>query len=445
MCLPIPKFESLNVEFKAEWNEKKDGEGIKKSIVAFANTAGGDLYIGVADNGDVVGLTKVSEIEEKLASTIRDSISPSLMGYVTTERLNIKEKTVLKVHVDQGVQRPYTLNPRASTGVYIRLGNTSNPATLDDIARMVRESNPVAYEDRISVEQELTFDYCKDFCEKRGLTFEPKSNRTFDFWNNKFKAYTNLAYLCSDQGPLNTVIVEFRDNEKIQLLNSERITGSLFYHLDRIMEFINRTNLAWVEKPSGTSTTNPERIDHYYVQPRVVLEAVVNMLAHRDYTKMSANLIHITPQKIDLTSFGGLIEDLSVEDIVELMATECRNKKLAMLFNSLKLMESRGSGFRYIRSFYEGRSLSDLLNVSQTSFTISLPRVNAQFPVQNEDYQKILNFISSNKEASRKEIQDFLDVSQAKAISILKKMVDLQLLERIGGSRSVKYVVKSGR
>lgn len=443
MSSVIPKYESLSVEFKSEWNEKKDGEGIKKTIVAFANTVGGDLFIGVSDNGEVVGLTKVADIEEKLASSIRDNISPSLMGYVTMERIRVQGKTVLKVHVEQGSQRPYTLNPRASTGVYIRLGNTSNPATLDDIARMIRESNPLPYEDRISVEQNLTFDYCKGFCAKRGIEFEPKSNLTFGFWNPKFKAYTNLAYLCSDQSPVSTVIIEFMDNEKIQLLNSDRFTGSIFFQFDRIMEFISRSNLAWVEKPGGTFGSVPERIDHYYVEPRVILEAVVNMLAHRDYSKEPANLVHITPRQIDLTSFGGLIEGLSIENVAELMATECRNKKLAMLFNSLKLMENRGSGFRYIRSFYKGRSISDLLYVSQTSFTITLPRLNAHLPVQNKDFQEILNFIGSHKETTRKEVQQFLGVSQAKTSGILRKMVESDLIEVKGAGRSVKYRIKN--
>ncbi len=437
----IPKFESFTVEFKSEWNEKKDGEGIKKTIVAFANTVGGDLYIGVNDNGEAVGLDNPALIEEKLASSIRDNISPSLMGYVTPERLHVNGKTVLKVHVEQGAVRPYTMTPNAPTGVYVRLGNTSNLATFDDIAKMIRESNPVPFEDRIAVEQNLTFEYCKEFCAKRGMDFDPKSNLTFGFWNKRFEAFTNLAYICSDQSPVSTVMIEFADDDKLQMLNSERISGSIFRLYDFIMGFIGRSNYAWTEKPSGINGS-AERIDHYFVEPRVVLEAVVNMLAHRDYSKEPANLVHVSPQKIDLTSVGGLIEGLSIEDIAERMSTECRNKKLAMLFNSLKLMESRGSGFRYIRSFYKGRSITDLLAVSQTSFTITLPRLNVELVKGGKEYSEILNFVATAKEVSRKEVQEYLGVSQTKAVNLLKKMTEANLIEIIGGGRSIRYRLK---
>lgn len=98
----LPDHESLTVEFKSEWNEHKDGDPIKKTLVAFANTAGGDLYIGVDDEGNVVGLTDPGRVEEKLASAVRDNISPSLVGSIATEQLKIQGKSVLRVHVDAG-------------------------------------------------------------------------------------------------------------------------------------------------------------------------------------------------------------------------------------------------------------------------------------------------------------------------------------------------------
>ena len=135
----IPEYESLTVEFKESWDEKKDGMQLKKTLVAFANTVGGDIYIGVNDEGKAVGLSNPSLIEEKLASTIRDSIQPSIANLVSTERLKIGSKTILRVHVDAGNLRPYCLDPKTASGVYIRIGNTTSPASIDDIARMVRE------------------------------------------------------------------------------------------------------------------------------------------------------------------------------------------------------------------------------------------------------------------------------------------------------------------
>ncbi len=85
----IPSFESHTVEFKSQWREK-DGQTIKKTLAAFANTAGGEIYIGVNDDGTVCGLENIQTVEESLYSFVRDGIYPSISSMVTTERLFIR-------------------------------------------------------------------------------------------------------------------------------------------------------------------------------------------------------------------------------------------------------------------------------------------------------------------------------------------------------------------
>ncbi len=436
----IPKYESLTVEFKEKWDEKKDGAPIKKTIVAFANTAGGDLFIGVSDSGEIVGLESPDQIEEKLASTVRDTISPSLAGFISTERINIDGKNIVKVHVDRGWLRPYCLDPKTASGVYVRIGNTSSPASIDDIARMVRDSNPIPYEERISIEQNLTFNYFSRFCAERGLEIDPKINLTFGLWNNKLQAYTNLAYICSDQSDTAVVMINFADNDKMEIIDSDRVVGSIFKLYEEVTSFVAKSNYAWLEKPSQP---NAERIDHYFVDPRVILEATVNMLAHRDYSKKPANLVHITPDSIQLTSVGGLVDGLSIEDIAERMATECRNKKLAMLFNMLKLMESRGSGFRRIRNSYKTKSIEELLSVSETSFTITLPRQLSNTFIERQDFKQILDFVGTRKEVTRRSVQDYLQMSQSATVNTLREMVKANLLEVIGNGPATRYRIKN--
>lgn len=436
----LPKFESLTVEFKSEWNDKKDGDPIKKTIVAFANTVGGDLYIGVDDNGNAVGLSHPSETEEKLANVIRDCISPSAAELVSIERVEISGKTVLRVHVDAGSMKPYCLDPKTAGGMYVRIGNTSSPASLADITRMVRQSNPVPYESRIAFAQDLTFEACQKFCATRNVSFDPKINLDFGFWDSKRKAYTNLAFLCSDQAHFAEVLIEFADDDRFNVLRSERVEGSVFTLYQAATEFIAKTNYAWMEKPSEGRA---ERIDHFIIEPRVILEALVNSLAHRDYSLTPANLVHITPSRILLNSVGGLAPGLSVEDFAERMVTECRNPKLAHLFSALHLMENRGSGLRRIREFYRGRDLGDLLKVTETSFTITLPRVMSEVYLEKPEYQIVLNCVSSRGEATREEIQTELGAGRSKTAVIIREMMDKNILERRAGGRSARYCVKN--
>ena len=94
----------------------------KKTLVAFANTYGGDLYIGVNDDGTVCGVQDIHDVEERLCSVIRDAIFPSLNSFVSTSRLTVDGKDVLRVHVDQGKFPPYSLARDDPRQVYVRVG-----------------------------------------------------------------------------------------------------------------------------------------------------------------------------------------------------------------------------------------------------------------------------------------------------------------------------------
>lgn len=104
----LPPYESQSVEFKAQFGDN-DGHNIKKTLVAFANTFGGDLYIGIRDDRSICGVEDAGKTEERLWNMVRDNIFPSIIGSVDTERLAVDGKTVIHVHVDRGPVPPYSL------------------------------------------------------------------------------------------------------------------------------------------------------------------------------------------------------------------------------------------------------------------------------------------------------------------------------------------------
>jgi ATP-dependent DNA helicase RecG len=111
--------ESLNCELKQEYIED-----IKKTVVAFANSDGGDIYIGVKDDGKVCGVKNTDEIMLKLTSSIHDGISPDLTNITNLTVSKIDSKKVIKIHVERGASRPYYLIGKGirPEGVFIRLG-----------------------------------------------------------------------------------------------------------------------------------------------------------------------------------------------------------------------------------------------------------------------------------------------------------------------------------
>lgn len=434
----IPQYESNVVEFKSQWGDKDDGQTIKKTLVAFANTFGGDLYIGINDDGSVCGLEDIHAVEERLYTVVRDTIYPSIAGFVTAARLTVAGKTVLHVHVERGAHPPYSLTQDDPRHVFVRVGCTSVPARIEDIAEMVERSNPVPFEERIARDQNLTFEACLAFCRERGVLFHPETNTNFGFWDPKRKGWTNLAALCSDQGTAKFNLITFRDDDKTEIADAKKISGSLFALLEQALEFVARSNYAGMEKPTDGSL---ERVDHYRVNPDAVREAIINQLVHRDYSKDVPSYIHITPNRIDFWSSGGL-HNLSPRDIIENLSTSCRNVKLAAFLTMLRLMEGLGTGFRLIRKNYRGIPLERLVTITDSSVSISLPRAQLlKMETLNERQRTVIKHVRSAGSVTRKTLENLLQLSQPMCAVILRDLVQKGWLVKQGAGPRVCYVL----
>ncbi|WP_297610901.1 RNA-binding domain-containing protein [uncultured Sutterella sp.] len=431
----IPKAESQTVEFKSQWTD-----GIKKTLVAFANTTGGDLYIGVGDNGEVIGLQNINRVEEQLISMIRDNIAPSIFPFTQFEQLCIDRKHVLWVHVDQGSQRPYAFDGTNAGSIYVRIGNSSRPASIDEVSEMVRTSNPTPWEERISPEQDLSFNSFRSFALERNIDIDPQKHIGLGLWNKKIGLYTNLGLLCSDQNPFEIVCIQFADQDKLEILKSERISGSIFKLFNESFIFLKSATARGMEKAVGNSLN---REDHYSVPIPVIREALINLVAHRDFGRTPPCTIHVTPKYVELFSVGGL-PDLMPDDIYLRLATNCRNSRLAALLVKLGLMESLGTGFNLIFNTYKKLLPQEIVIISSSSFVLRIPQAPKITSEANSGWRRELIELMNDKEAmSRQEIQDAWQVKQATCINRLRQAADEGLIEIIGNGRSRKYKLNS--
>ena len=175
---------------------------IKKEIVAFANTNDGTIYIGIDDDGRIVGLTDAEKDLEALSGMIREGIKSDLTLYTKIYIEKINNKDIIVVKVSEAPNKPYYLSDKGlkSSGVYLRHGNVSVQASEEVIKKMLVESNSNSFESNISKEQNLHFDYLKGLFKQHNLEIN----------DNKFKAlniidlnnrYTNLGLLLSDECP----------------------------------------------------------------------------------------------------------------------------------------------------------------------------------------------------------------------------------------------------
>ena len=169
---------------------------IKKEIIAFANSNGGTIYVGIADNGDIIGLEDTDQAMLQVTSMVHDAIKPDVTMFVDLDIIELEQKSVLKITVQKGTHAPYYLQSKGirPEGVFIRHGAASIPASTDAIRAMIISSDGESYETRRSLRQELTFTSMKKLFAQKKTKLEEQQFMTLGL-KTRDGIFTNLALL----------------------------------------------------------------------------------------------------------------------------------------------------------------------------------------------------------------------------------------------------------
>ena len=380
--------ETETVELKAVAQD-----GIKKEIVAFANSNGGTVYVGVGDDGTVLGVEDADGCALQVSNMVRDAVRPDVTMFVSYETLNCDGKAVVAVKVQRGTNRPYYMAKKGlrPEGVYVRQGYSSVPATDAAIRQMIKETDGDSFEDMRSLDQGLTFESTKGEFEARNIPFGSPQMQTLKITSSD-GLYTNLGLLLSDQCP-------------------HTIKAAVFEGTDQSV-FKDR----------------------------------------REFSFHASTLISIYDDRIEFVSVGGLLPGLELEDLM-MGVSACRNPHLANVFYRLQLIEAYGTGMRKIMGAYAGAATQPQIIATNNAFKIVLPNVNftatkAKEPAANSTEapsashsreDEILRFLAEHPSITRKEAQALLEVSQSTAGRILKEMVDKGQIATLGTGRALRY------
>lgn len=202
------KDENVNIEYKREFIDK-----IKNEIVAFLNTNGGTIYVGVNNDKTIYEPFKEidrDKIDLEISNWLDHSIYPSTFELV---KHNFTEDGILIINVLEGNHKPYYLRDKGPkpSGVFKRVGSSSRRATEEEILKMMLDSQKYIYEEDTSELQKLTFKYLSSIFDEKQIKFSIREYRTLGLLNKKNK-YTNLAYLLSDQSNLVVKIARYDNN-----------------------------------------------------------------------------------------------------------------------------------------------------------------------------------------------------------------------------------------
>lgn len=426
-------FEDKNTEFKREYVDD-----IKKTFVAFANTDGGDVYVGIGDDGHVIGVNDADGTMLQISNVIRDAIKPDLAMFcdITTEV--IQDKNVVKVCVNRGTARPYYLAAKGirPQGVYVRQGASSVPASESAILSMIRETAGDKYEEARSIAQDLTFDEMDKVFKNKQLAFGEAQKRSLGLIGED-GTYTNLALLLSDQCTHTVKIAVFDGEQKMVFKDRREFSGSLLKQLNDAYLFIDQFN------HTHAHTEGLYRVDKRSYPTEAIREALLNAVVHREYSFSASTLISIFENRIEFVSIGGLARGISQSDIM-LGISITRNKKLADIFYRLHLIEAYGTGMPKIMEAYKEYGIEPIIEISDNAFKITLPNTNVTVKKTNmemtENERDVLAVLKGSIK-SRPEIQKALGLSQTTAIVTIASLIDKGLIVKVGNGNKTKYRV----
>ena len=422
-------------------------DDLKKEIIAFANCDGGTLYVGVADDGTVLGVENADECALQISNMMRDAVKPDVTMFIHYETLDCEGKAVVAVNIQRGTNRPYYLAKKGlrPEGVYVRQGYSSIPATDTAIRQMIKETDGDSFENMRSINQALTFETTKKEFEKRNIAFGQPQMQTLKLVSAD-GIYTNLGLLLSEQCPHTIKAAVFEGTNQNVFKDRREFSGSLMQQLNEVYDYIDFHN------QTHATFQKLLRIDTRDYPEVAVREALLNSLVHRDYSFRASTLISIYEDRIEFVSIGGLLPGLELDDLM-MGVSVCRNPHLANVFYRLQLIEAYGTGMKKIMGAYADIPVQPKIATTNNAFKIILPNVNAtpktvKSPkeienaaalVLDSNEEKILQFLMEHPMITRKEAQALLEVSQSTAGRILKAMVDSGQIKQLGGSRTTRY------
>jgi len=414
--------EERNVEFKREYTAD-----IKKEVMAFANSSGGVIYVGLDDEGNQYPLPDVDETLTQITNSVRDGLSPDVtmfVGYETGEN-------GIKITVREGTHKPYFLPEKGlkPSGVYVRQGASSAPASFERIREMIKLTDGDKFETARTMSQDLTFDYASEEFKRCGVEFGESQMRTLGIVGTD-GLYTNLGLLLSDQCAHSIKLAVFNGAKKGEFRTRKEIEGSLLRQMRSAFDFLSLSNNL------AASVSGLDRVEQHDYPEVAVREAMLNAIVHRDYGFSGSIIVNIYDDRIEFVSLGGLMPGLRTEDLF-LGVSQPRNEKLANVFYRLKHIEAYGTGLRLIMQYYEDFEAKPEITATHGAFALTLPNMNYARPLREisqpkPQHKAVLDYLRDHPAVTNETVQELLAVKQTRAYNVIREMVSGGLIVKRG-------------
>lgn len=416
--------ESKEIEFK-----EKISKSYLKTVSAYSNYKDGKIIFGINDNGEIIGLEKVTENKLNIENTINDSIKPKPEYTLDIEK--IEGKSCIVLNVKKGDFPPYYYNGKA----YKRNDTSTVEVDIVELNRMILQGSNLDYE-AIKIENEkLEFKFLeKKLKEIVGIkelnldilkTLNLYENKKFNIAAELFADNNNRKFSGIDIVVLGENInkILFRGNiERKSILEQYSDAISTF---ERYYEY---------EEIVGA-----ERVTKEKISKEAFRESVANAIVHRLWD-INANIkIVMSNDKIEIISPGSLPPGMSEDEYMRGYVSVLRNPIIANIFYRLGIIEKFGTGIKYE---YRENFVKPSFEIYENSIRITLPIIETVPSNLVNGEVKVFEILKKYEKLSRKEIEELSGYNKSKVIRSINGLIEKSIVEQVGKGRSVKYQLK---
>ena len=298
--------ESSRVELKASLNDK-----LEKEIVAFLNNReGGILYIGIGDDGHPVEIPDMDATQLKIADRIKNNILPSTLGLFDIVTEYIEDAAVIKIIISSGLEKPYYIKNKGMSpnGCYMRLGTSTQSMSTALIDELYAKRIHTTLRNIPSPRQDLTFAQLKIYYQERGLELNDRFANSLELLTPD-GIFNYIAYLLADENGVSIKVAKYAGTDKVHLKENEEYGYcSLIKATNYVLEKMKIENITKAE------VTSTKRIEKNLVEPVPLREALINAIVHNDFSREIPPVFEIFSDRMEFTSYGGLIQGQSKDD-----------------------------------------------------------------------------------------------------------------------------------
>ncbi|WP_277071483.1 ATP-binding protein [Slackia exigua] len=412
--------ESANLEFKSEVSN-----AFLKTVSAYANFRDGSILFGVDDDGVAIGVDDVSQACLSIENKINDGITPRPMFSLEIDGI----KKTIRLDVQEGPDKPYLYRGKA----YRRSDSSTVEVDRVELNRLTLEGENLTFEGLPYSDDSLTFDaLSKALHDALGISSANDDVlKTLGLLGSH--GFNRAAALLADENPYSGIdIVRFgySISEILDRTTVEHV--SILVQLETAMEMFDR--YLSIEKIEGASRLTKELV------PREAFrEAVANALVHRTWDVDSRVRVSIFPDRVEVSSPGGLPTGLSEEEYLAGRVSVLRNPLLAEAFFRLGYIEKFGTGVLRIKESYRGTQETPVFEVMENSITVALPVLGSRSGTSGDEV-RLLGVMMAGRRYTRAELDRELGFDKAKTIRVLNSLVKKGLITTCGEGRARRYV-----